>query len=203
MRGDDEQRSTASLLNENAHLRALASDYVDSAFTLLLYTRDLWTLEDENQYIRELLEWDAAPIVAMRDRLPVSFVLVDAKYASDDDVSSALRALIAALRDLRQEIVFTDHLSDRALYRIIVTYLLSTPIKYMQRYEPITYWDFSAFDEEKNLMKFDDESVWASYYASDSERVKWSLENGRPAPPKRLAAYHRDNRVSQRELHFH
>ncbi|MBQ9371946.1 MAG: hypothetical protein IJU03_07135 [Thermoguttaceae bacterium] len=191
------------LFDENEYLKWALDDYRDDSFCWL-FSQDM-PPEEERRFLEEFRDWDHAPIRKVGAILAGKCVLIDPKTASDDDVFYALEALRAALRARNLHLVYTDHLSDRNLYELIVKKIFAHEIKDFGDQQPATYWDFCSYEEDEShrLRPSDVDDVFLSYFATDEERYEWAQYNDRPLPAKRAVRYHRDDSEEQAKLCFH
>ena len=72
---------------------------------------------------------------------------------------------------------FTDHLSDRQLYCLILRDILPSPEKKLDLPRNYLHWHFLDLEAQPE--------TWLAYYASDEERDAWRLETGQALPPRR------------------
>ncbi len=186
---------------ENAYLLHCLEDYCGDEFTLFLEKR--WSCERENEYLRELIDWDRSPMSYVATWLRPRVSILDSRTSSDSEVSRALVALVDELHRLGHAFLYTEHLSDRRLYQLIVHEVLSSELKKLTVRRGPVYWNFCSYTEESDYDgDEDDESYydvldcareqnWLSYYATDCERRRWLLKYGGELPPKKIAPYRR------------
>jgi hypothetical protein len=104
--------------------------------------------------------------------------------ASLDDaaVTRKLWELIEGMAAIGMELESTDHLSDRELYRYLVTDgLLEEAILGGG-------WHLSPIGSGSD----EDSEIYLRYYADDAERAHWEKSFGGPLPPKEPKPYDRD-----------
>jgi hypothetical protein len=112
---------------------------------------------------------------------------------ADEDLSDAalqdtLWKVIEGMAAVGMYLEFTDHLSDRELYRYLMTALTEETIL---SEDEMSGWHLSPIggcSEEDN-------EVWLRYYADDEERERWHQDTGDPLPPKATPPSDRDERM--------
>ncbi len=92
---------------------------------------------------------------------------------SDQELSSALKTLVDACAGISLFFEQTDHLSDRELYRLILTEVL--PSEFEIGGGDWDVHDFAHGQDEGSLEAF------LTYYADDQEREIWGLDMSLPA----------------------
>jgi hypothetical protein len=70
---------------------------------------------------------------------------------------------------------FTDHLSDRQLYKLIFCDILPSPEKKLDMPGNFLHWDCAGAGG--------DPEVWLRFYASEEERQDWADTYHDPLPP--------------------
>lgn len=172
----------ADVVLENVDLRAEAKEYLDDSTYFFHRFRRL-TVEEENEYLRETLAWEGAPIQPIGDWLDATWAPLDVSAASESEISTALRDLLERLRLLNHEIWRADHLSNRRLYELIVCRLLPCKMKRLPAARSPYVWNFEFYAEDG---RFDasDESIWLTYYATSEERRVWSQERDAASLPQ-------------------
>lgn len=173
----------AAAMWENAELHDEAREYLDDSTYFFHRFRRL-TVEEENEYLRETLAWEGAPILPIGDWLDATWRPLDVASASESEISAALRDLLERLRLLNHEIWRADHLSNRRLYELIVRRLLPCKMKRLTTARSPYVWNFEFYSEDGRL-DASDESIWLTYYATSEERRVWSQERNAAALPQR------------------
>ena len=79
---------------------------------------------------------------------------------------------------------FTDHLSDRELYRLIYRDILPAREKKLDYPNNYLHWDCTGGGG--------DSEVWLRYYASEEERQEWAESYRQPLPPRTPLPYPRN-----------
>jgi len=179
----------AAAMFENALLRDEAKDYVDDTSFIFRYFRRL-SVEKENEYLRETLAWEGAPIQPIVDWLDATWRPLDVATASDEEISAALRDLLERLRRLNHEIWRAEHLSNRCLYELIVRRLLPCKMKRLATPKSPYVWNFEFYSEDGRL-DASDESIWLTYYATPEERLLWSQERDVALPQRKTPPFAR------------
>ena len=70
---------------------------------------------------------------------------------------------------------FSDHLTDRELYRLLYRDILPAQEKKIQRSDSYLHFDCANTDG--------DPLAWLRYYASEEDRESWAEETGGELPP--------------------
>ena len=188
--------ATNELLLENARLRSKldqltygeGDDGNGCYFTDKLIEQ--MTLTQENVYFSESCEWESSESLTIGDLIAPRFKPLDLAMATDDEVEQSLRVLIKELVDVGQYIVHAGHLSDRRLYCLIVKDVLTMYAREIEN-PSVSYW-FCCFHTDNSFLENDD-SLWLSYYADDSQRLEWARSHrGQPLPPKLVPPHVRD-----------
>lgn len=172
---------------ENGYLRWQLQELLDESVSFVQKAK--WSLPLENSYLRDMFDWECAPIkpVSLWDVKP--FPILDAKNANPFDLDRALRELVRRLQELNHRFCFVSHLSDRRFYSLIVRGVLSCSMKQLKRPRSPICWNFCSFAEKGEVSM---ESNWLVYYASESERQLWTNRTGKIAPPHKQPLYRRD-----------
>lgn len=176
----------ADALLENAMLRKEAAEYIDE---LLLRRLRFDNVEAENEYLREIIAWESAPILPLKDWLDDSWRQLDLSTATEPEILAAALDLLERLRRLNQEIWRADHLSTRRLYEILVHRVLPCRLKRLQSPRSPNVWNFEFYTEDKFLDASDE--IWLTYYATQEERLLWSQEHNVALPPRRTPPFAR------------
>jgi hypothetical protein len=71
---------------------------------------------------------------------------------------------------------FTEHLSDRQLYCLILRDILPSPEKKLDLPRNYLHWHFLDVESQPE--------IWLAFYASEEEREMWAAETGQPLPPR-------------------
>ncbi|MDO5309729.1 MAG: hypothetical protein Q4G03_09630 [Planctomycetia bacterium] len=191
---DDDQ---ASALFDNIALRLKLKDYSDGTVSWLGRAR--LSLAEENDVLRAYYHWEESAISTVQSWFQPPLSVIESAKVSKKELADALRDLALKLNEKGHVLLFTDHISDRPLYRLIVSYILPSELKNLENSHAPIYWNFSYFSPRGRRMKTND-YVWLAYYASDQQRAKWLLDcNGqcdvaceRTLPKKRTPKHRRD-----------
>ena len=193
---------------ENVRLRDKISDLTGDEYNLPFASS--WSYSFENKYLRDMYEWDRAPVMTVAECLDHDALLASVSAQSDEEISAALKRLVEELHRLNHSLLYVAHLSDRRLYSIIVRHILPAEIKVLPNVHSPIYWNFCSFNEgvcagsepepdpsrsgsecesQEEIMS---ELNWLTYYAQDSQRELWqSACSNRTLPQKRVAPYPR------------
>jgi hypothetical protein len=129
----------------------------------------------ENEFLASMLAWERAPVLPISKWFEPELVLAHPNSLSDDELHDALWDAVQKLYDKRIVLDFTDHLSDRQLYRLIYCDILPSPEKKIDAVANYLHWDCSG--------SHDDPDVWLRYYASEDERLDWYESTQDSLPP--------------------
>ena len=100
------------------------------------------------------------------------------------DLHYRLWETIHKLAEQRIVLEFTDHLSDRELYTLILRDILPVEEKRIEGAGHTLHWDCSESEEGNS-------EAWLRFYASDQDRTRWLKEHGGPIPPHQEPPYPR------------
>jgi hypothetical protein len=131
-----------------------------------------------------MLAWERAPMLPISQWFEPELVLPRPDSLSDNQIREVLRQTIRRLFEKNIVLDFTDHLTDRQLYCLIYRDILSALEKKIDRATNYLHWDCAGTDG--------DPDAWLRYYASESERRHWAMENGGPLPPREDPPFRRD-----------
>lgn len=165
----------------NARLRDELEPFYDESIEIL-NVRKLSTRK-ENEFLASLLAWERAPTVPISQWFEPELKLPAAETLSDNALRRELNHAIHRLYEKRIVLEFTDHLSDRQLYCLIVRDILPSCEKKID--QPKNYLHWHCLDEGA------DPELWLRYYASDVERQAWTEETGQLLPPQQAPPYRR------------
>ena len=195
---DSTYSSSADELLRNAELRTELEPYADESLTRV--NSRSWTLQQENQYLASMLEWEKAPVLPIYQWFDREELALPAPQAVCDELlPGLLDALARKLYEKHIVLDYTDHLSDRELYRIILYKILPQNEKKIELPGAYRHWDCSRADECGD--ELEDARIWLTYYASDRQRECWKAVYGDRVPEKRIPCYHR-NFPKDESLHY-
>lgn len=157
----------------NAQLRDELEPYLDES-VYFVDVRQMST-RSENEYLASMLAWERAPILPISKWFEPELTLPNPDTLKDEELAPLLRDTLQKLYDKKIVLEYTEHLSDRQLYTIIFRDILSAYEKKIDL--PKNYLHWHCIDD------VEDEETWLKYYASESEREKWSEENQVDPPP--------------------
>jgi hypothetical protein len=160
-------------LLRNAQLRDELEPFVDESLQVL-HLRPM-PLEAENEFLASMLAWERAPVLPIRQWFSPELQVPSPDSLSDEQLSEYLHRLIECLYEQRIVLDFTEHLSDRQLYRLIYRDILPSYEKKVDL--PRNYLHWHCLDEN-------DIESWLRFYASDDERQQWESANLQLPPPK-------------------
>jgi len=180
-------------LLRNAQLRDELEPYFDEAIGRV--NVHVFSTPKENEFLEAMLAWERAPV------LPISAWFdppLEVPHPEDIPLNEdgelllheTLWDVIHKLFEKRIVLDFTDHLSDRDLYRLIYRDILSSQEKLVETAGAYLHWDCADATGDPEL--------WLRFYASDRERENWADEFDEPLPAKEEPPYAR--RVPRRPL---
>ncbi len=169
------------VLLENARLRDLLEPFADDALQWAMGRQ--WTVREENQYLAALLDWELAPVLPIAQWFEPELQLPHPQRLSDEEISRLLARALEQLYEKGVVLEFTDHLSDRQLYVLLVRDILPSLEKRLANRNGWLCW--YCLDPEW------DEQLWLAYYASDIERRRWQAATGSLAPPRQIPPHRR------------
>ena len=163
-------------LLRNAELRDELERYFDESISRVNVQH--WTLAAENEFLASMLAWEQAPILPIYRWFEPELRLPRPESLSDDDLCTRSSGTLFA-SSLQKRIVldFTDHLSDRDLYRLIYRDILPAREKKLDYPSNYLHWDCTGAGG--------DSEVWLRYYATEEERQEWAESYRQPLPPAR------------------
>ncbi len=159
----------------NARLRDELEPFLDESVHILDCRR--LPTSDENEFLEQMLAWERAPVLPISKWFQPELVLPHPDRLTDDELNKILTETIQKLYSQRIVLDFTDHLSDRQLYCLILRDILPSPEKKLDLPRNYLHWHF--LDDEAQP------EIWLMYYASDEEREAWAEETGQTLPPKK------------------
>ena len=158
----------------NAQLKTELEPYLDESVSLV-DTNQL-TTQSENEFLASMLAWEKAPVLPICKWFEPELVLPSPDMMSDDELSDILFDTIDQLYGKQIVLDFTNHLSDRELYCLIIRDILPSAEKKIDL--PKNYLHWHCLDSA------DDEETWLRFYASNRDRENWQERTGRPLPPR-------------------
>lgn len=138
----------------------------------------------ENDFLESILEWERAPMEPIRDWFDPPLDPPDPRRLNSNQLRNVLLEVVERLFEKRVVLDFTDHLTDRELYALVLRDILPSYEKKLERGGAYLHWDCSGAES--------DPSDWLRYYASDADREMWEEETGDSAPQRREPPYRRD-----------
>ena len=128
----------------------------------------------ENEFLASMLAWERAPIVPISEWFTPELSLPPPDQLSEMELRDILWTTIHKLFEKRIVLDFTDHLSDRELYRLIYRDILSSHEKKIDSPNNYLHWDCADAGG--------DPEIWLRYYATDDERQDWAEDLPSPLP---------------------
>jgi hypothetical protein len=165
----------------NARLRDELEPFLDESVHILDCRR--LPTSDENEFLSQMLAWERAPVLPIAKWFQPELKLPPPDQLTDRQLAKLLAETIERLYSQRIVLDFTDHLSDRQLYCLILRDILPSPEKRLDLPRNYLHWHFLDVEAQPE--------IWLSYYASDEEREVWAAETGQPLPPHGKPPYPR------------
>lgn len=172
----------------NARLRDELEPYLDESVQLIDLRRFPTRLE--NEFLASMLEWERAPVLPISRWFEPELILPAPDTLDDQRLNELLWNTIHQLYSQRIALDFTEHLSDRDLYRLIYRDILPSLEKKIDRSSAFLHWYC--------LDASDNPEIWLTYYATDTERQQWQEETGGELPPSQPTPFPR--RMPRRPL---
>ena len=166
------------LLLANARLRDELEPYRDESIDDPSVCR--MPLRTENEYLASMLAWERAPALPIASWFTPVLEIPSPDSLSEEAISVVLWETIH--RRYCQNVVlrFTDHLSDRELYKIIYRDILPCCEKKVEIPGKFLEWRC-----------VEDNETWLRYYASPVERRRFQEEYDVEMPPREEPQYRR------------
>lgn len=167
------------LLLANARLRDELEPYRDESIDDPSVTR--MSLRTENEYLASMLAWERAPALPIASWFTPVMELPSPDSLDDEALSSLLRTTIDRLYSQKVVLRFTDHLSDRELYKIIYRDILPCCEKKVELPGKFLEWRC-----------IEDNETWLRFYADAIERRRFQEEHDVDLPPCETPKYQRN-----------
>ncbi len=167
------------LLLANARLRDELEPYRDESIDDPSVTR--MSLRTENEYLASMLAWERAPALPIASWFTPVMELPSPDAIDDEMLRSLLYETIDRLYSQKVVLCYTDHLSDRDLYRIIYRDILPCCEKKVEL--PGKYLEWRCIE---------DNETWLRYYADAIERRRFQEEHDVDIPPSETPTYRRN-----------
>ncbi len=157
----------------NARLRDELEPFCDESFELL--NKHRLSTREENEYLASMLAWERAPVLPISNWFEPELSVPRPETLTDRELHRVLWDTLNKLYDKRVVLDFTDHLSDRQLYCLILRDILPSHEKKIDL--PRNYLHWHCLDDDN------DPEIWLRYYASDEDRAAWAEDSNLPLPP--------------------
>lgn len=165
----------------NARLRDALEPFADDSLAIVDVTK--LSTEEENSLLAAMLEWERAPLLSISRWFEPELELPPPASLADDELHELLWDVIGKLAAQRIVLAWTDHLSDRELYSVLLRDVLPAEEKRIDRVDRIVEWRF--------VDEIDDAETWLRYYATVAERRRWASETGFVPPDQEPAPFPR------------
>ncbi len=174
-------RNEVDQLMLNARLRDELEPFLDESVDLVNVRNKPTAFE--NEYLASMLAWERAPALPIAQWFSPPLQPDAPEALSKDAIRMQLWQLIHHLYDKQIVLDYTDHLSDYALYCLIIRDILPSHEKKLDL--PNTYLHWHCLDPTH------EPETWLKFYASEEERASWASENDVEPPPAEAAPYPR------------
>ncbi len=161
------------LLLRNAQLRDELEPYLDEAVNMVSIRN--MSLAEENDFLASILAWERAPTLPISQWFEPELRLPKPDSLSDAQVHGLLWQTIHQLHSQRIVLDFTDHLTDRQLYCLIIRDILPAYEKRIAEHRNYLHW---------HCLDDNDMEGWLRFYATEEERNQWESENECELPPQ-------------------
>jgi hypothetical protein len=175
------QSDEVDQLLRNAELRDELERYLDESISRVNVQH--FSLAAENDFLAAMLAWEHAPVLPIYRWFDSELRPPRAESLSDEDLHKILWDLIRKLYQQRIVLDFTDHLSDRDLYCLIVRDILPAREKKLDAPKNYLHWDCTGANC--------DPETWLRFYATDEDRDDWMETYGQSLPPAEPPPYPR------------
>lgn len=167
------------LLLANSRLRDELEPYRDESIDDPSVSR--MPLRTENEYLASMLAWERAPALPIASWFTPVLEIPSPDSLSDETLVVVLNETIQRLYSQNVVLRFTDHLSDRDLYKIIYRDILPCCEKKVEI-------------QGKNLewRCIEDNDTWLRFYADAIERRRFQEEHDVDIPPSESPGFKRD-----------
>lgn len=178
-RSDTSQRHVdeVDLMLTNARLRDELEPYRDESIDPSV---SRMSLQDENEYLASILAWEKAPALPIASWFDPILEVPSPESLNDEQLSERLAETVQRLYSARVILRFTDHLSDRELYKIIYRDILPCCEKKVELPGKFLEWRC-----------IEDNDTWLRFYADAVERRRFQEENDVDLPASEEPQYRR------------
>lgn len=166
------------LMLANARLRDELEPYRDESIDPSI---NRMPLVDENEYLQSMLAWERAPALPIASWFSPVLELPPPDSLDDQELHKLLRQTIDKLYSQNVVLRYTDHLSDRDLYKIIYRDILTCCEKKVDLPGKHLEWHCAESTE-----------TWLRYYADPVERRCFQEEYDVELPPSETPQFKRD-----------
>lgn len=128
-------------------------------------------------------EEGARPLEVLRAK---GLEIPDEPPGDDEALHKKLWEVIEAMAAIGLYVESTDHMSDRELYRYLVSDALREETFLSD--DPASAWHLSPIGGGSE----EDNEIYLRYYADDERRADWKKDFGEPIPPKEPLPFDRD-----------
>ncbi|MGI9470830.1 MAG: hypothetical protein ACR2NZ_04820 [Rubripirellula sp.] len=167
------------LLLANARLRDELEPYRDESIDDPSVTR--MSLRTENEYLASMLAWERAPALPIASWFTPVMELPSPDSLDDEALASLLLTTVDRLYSQKVVLRFTDHLSDRDLYKIIYRDILPCCEKKVELPGKFLEWRC-----------IEDNETWLRFYADAIERRRFQEEHDVDLPASQTPKYQRN-----------
>lgn len=165
------------LMLTNARLRDELEPYRDESIDGSIHHMPLRT---ENEYLASMLAWERAPALPIASWFTPVMELPSPDALDDAQITKLLAQTIDRLYSQHVVLRYTDHLSNRELYKIIYRDILPCCEKKVELPGKFLEWRC-----------IEDDDTWLKYYADAIERRRFQEEHEIDLPASQTPQYRR------------
>ena len=165
------------LLMDNARLRDELEPYRDESID---DSTTRMPLAAENEYLASILAWERAPALPIASWFSPPLQLPAPESLSEEELGGLLEETIERMYAESIVLRYTDHLSDRELYKIIIRDILPSCEKKVDVPGKFLEWRCVS-----------DNDTWLRFYAGAAERRRQQEEHDIDLPPAEKPRYPR------------
>jgi hypothetical protein len=151
-------------------------------------------LEVQHQFWKNVVDFESAPRKIRREILAEDgFHALCEEGLSDTELSTQLWLLIHALAARRMYLECTNHLSDRALYKLLIEQVLEEETEVLP---PEAEWNCRICIHEYGAPGDEDGTdIYLRFYADEETRAQWLEQFSGDIPPHAELPYDRDRHL--------
>ena len=165
------------LMMVNAQLRDELEPYRDESIEP---STTRMSLAAENEYLASMLAWERAPALPISHWFDPPLAIPSPESLGEDELPTELGRVLDRLRSKDVRLTHTDHLDDRALYRLIYRDILPCCEKMVLLPGKTLQWQC-----------VEDTDTYLRFYAGPVERRRYQEEHDVELPPSEEPKFRR------------